>query len=133
MYPRRYRPGKSVNIRCERRVILRMIGSVVTDDIDDRRPRATCVVEIGEPVGQARPQMQQGSGRLLSHATVAIRHSGYRTFEKTEHDSHSLDPVERRHEMHFRRAGIAETDFNARPDKRSQKTFRAVHVASPFV
>ena len=95
-----------------------MIGSVVADDIDDGRPCATCVVEIGKPVGQPRPKMQQGSGRLLSHATVAIRHSGYRTFEKTEHDSHSLDPVERRHEMHFRRAGIAKTDLNARSDER---------------
>ena len=95
-----------------------MIGSVVADDIDDGRPCATCVVEISEPVGQPRPKMKQGSGRLLSHATVAIRHSGYRTFEKTKHDSHSLDPVERRHEMHFRRAGIAKTDLNARSDER---------------
>jgi hypothetical protein len=62
--------------------------------------------------------MQQGSCRLLSHATVAIRHSGYRAFEKTKHDSHSLDPVERCHEMHFRRARIAETDLNARSDER---------------
>ena len=96
-----------------------MIGGVVTDHIDDRRPRAPCVVEIGEPVGQSRPKMQQGSGRLLSYAAVAICHSGYRAFEKTKHNSHSLDPVERRHEMHFRRAGITKTDFNARSDERS--------------
>ena len=95
-----------------------MIGGVVTNYIDDRRPRATCVVEISEPVRQSWPQMQQRSGGLLRHAAVAIRHSGYRAFEKTEHDPHSLDPVERRHEMHFRRAGIAETDLNARSDER---------------
>ena len=95
-----------------------MIGSVVADDIDDRRPCATCVVEIGEPVGQSGPKMQQGSGRLLRHAAVAIRHPGYRAFEKAKHDSHSLDPVERRDEMHFRCAGIAKTDLNARSDER---------------
>ena len=97
---------------------MRVIGSVITDDIDDGRPCATCVVKISEPVGQPRPQMKQGSGRLLGHATVAIRHSGYRSFEKTKHDPHPLDPVECRHEMHFRRAGIAKTDLNARSDER---------------
>jgi hypothetical protein len=97
---------------------LRMIGSVVTDNIDDRRSCAASVVQIGKPVGQLRPQMQQGSGRLFSHATVTIRHPGYRTFEKTEHDSHSLDSVERRNEVHFRRARIAKTDLNARSDER---------------
>src|SRR5258708_16985402 len=116
MHPRGHWPREAMYVRRKRSVILRMIGRVVTDDIDDRRPRATCVVEIGEPVGQPRPQMQQGRRRLLSHATVPIRHSSYRTFEKTEHDSHSLDPVERRHETHFRSAGLAEANYNAQSD-----------------
>jgi hypothetical protein len=39
---------------------------VITDDIDDRRPRAAGVVKIGEAVRQPRSQMQQGSGRLFA-------------------------------------------------------------------
>jgi hypothetical protein len=32
--------------------------------------------------------------------------------------------------MHFRCAGITETDLDARSDERPQKTFRAVHLGS---
>ena len=47
-----------MNVRRKRRVILRVIGRVVTDDIDNRRSGATSVVEIGEPIRKSRPQMQ---------------------------------------------------------------------------
>ena len=105
-------------VRRKRSVILRVIGRVVANYIDDRRRCATRVVEIGKSVRQPWSEVQQGRGRLLRHAPVTIGHPGDRAFEKTEHDPHALDPVERRHEMHFRRAGIAETDLNARSNQR---------------
>jgi hypothetical protein len=95
-----------------------MIGRVVTDYIDDRRRRSARVMEIGKPVRQSWPQVQQRGGWLLRHTTVAIGHPGHYAFEKAEHDPHALYPVERRYEMHFRCAGIAETDFDARSNKR---------------
>jgi hypothetical protein len=55
--------------------------------------------------------MQQCGPWLLRHAAVAVGHSRDRALEKAKHGSHSLAPVERGHEMHFQRAGIAETDF----------------------
>ena len=119
MHPTGDRPGKTTNVRRKRRVILRVVRRVVTDDIDDRGPCAARVVEIGEAVRQSWSQMQQGSGRHLRHAAVTIGHPGHGAFEKPEHGPHALDPVEGRYKMHFRGAGIAETDVDARSDKRS--------------
>ena len=102
-----------MNIGCKGSIILRMVRRVVAHDVDDRRPCATRIVEVGEPVRQPWSEMQQRRGRLFRHAAVAIGHPGHRAFEKTEHDPHALDPVERRDEMHLRCAGIAETDLDA--------------------
>ena len=130
MHPCRNRSRESHDIRGERRVILRMVGRVVADDIDDRRRCATRVVEVGEPVRQPRPQMQERRGRLLRHAAIAIGHSGHRALEKTEDGPHALDFVERRDKMHFRCSGIAETDLNPGPNQRPQQTFRTRHLGS---
>src|SRR5260370_40112604 len=102
MHPTRNRPSKSMNIRCKGSIVLRMVRRVVTDNIDDRRPCATCIVEVGEPVRQPWSEVQQGRGRLLRHAAVTISHPGHRAFEKTEHDPHALDPPDRRDELHTR-------------------------------
>src|SRR2546425_7937307 len=40
-------------------------------------------------------------GDHATYAPVTISHPGDRAFEKTEHDPHALDPVERRDEMHL--------------------------------
>src|ERR1700747_3415358 len=128
MYPAGDRPSETRNVRCKGRIILRMIGRVVTHYIDDRRRRPARVMKVGKPIRQPWPQMQEGHGWLLRHAAVTLGHPGHRAFEKTEHDPHARDPVERRDEMHFRRAGIAETDLDARSYKRPQKTFRAIHI-----
>src|SRR4029077_706002 len=130
MHPSGDRPGEPHNVGRKWCVILHMMGRVITDYIDDRRRRAARVVEIGEPVCQSWPQVQQRRGWLLRPAAVAIGHPGHRAFKKAEHGPHALDPVEGRYKMHFRRAGIAETHLNARSDKRTQKAFRAVHVSS---
>ena len=133
MHPSGDRAGKSHDVRGKRRIILRMIGRVVADDIDDRRRCATRVVKVGEPVRQPWPQMQQRGGWLLRHAAITIGHPGHRAFEKTEHGPHARDFVERCDKMHFRGAGIAETDLDARADKRPQQTFRAVHICASSV
>lgn len=52
-------------------------------------------------------------GAAGRHAAITIGHSGHRVFEKTKHDPHALDSVERRDKMHFRCAGIAETDVDS--------------------
>ena len=49
----------------KRRVVLPVIGRVVADDVDHARGRLVGVVDIGEPVGEAGPEMQQGRGRLV--------------------------------------------------------------------
>lgn len=120
-----------MNVGGERCVILCMIGRVIPNDIDDRRRCATRVVEIGKAVREPGSEVQQRRGRFLRHATVAVGHAGHCALEESEHAPHAVDPVECGDEMHFRCAGIAETNLNARSDKRSQKTFRAVHATCP--
>ena len=105
-----------------------VIGGVIADDIDDRRGGAARVVQIGQPVGEAGPEMQQRRRRLLLHAAIAVGHAGHRAFEQAQDRAHAPDLVERGDEMHFRGPGIGEADFDARGDERCDKAFGAVHV-----
>jgi hypothetical protein len=54
---------------------------MLADDVDDAGIGLLGVVQIGEPIGQARPQVQQGRGRPPQHAVVAIGRAGYDAFE----------------------------------------------------
>ena len=101
-------PRDALDVGVERRVILLVIGRVVADHVDDGRARAACVVEIGEAVAEARRQMQQGRGGLAQHAAIAVGRARHHALEERQDAAYALDPVERRDEMHLRRAGIGE-------------------------
>ena len=89
------------------------------------------VVQIGEAVGEAGTEMQQGRGRRALHAVVAVGGAGHHALEQAEHAAHALDPVERGDEMHLRGAGIGEADIHAARDQRPHQTFRTVHRSAP--
>ena len=127
MDPARDGAREADNVGGQRRIILRVIGCVVADDVDDGRRGAARIVEIGQTIGQARPQMEQRRRRFLGHAAIAVGHAGDGSLEETKDRTHALDLVERGHEMHFRGARIGETDLHARVHQRPYQTFRAVH------
>jgi hypothetical protein len=108
--------------------VLRVVGRVVADDVDDRRRRAARVVKIGEPVGQAGAEVQQRGGRLFGHATVAIGHPRHCAFEQAEDRAHAVDTIERGDEVHLRGARIAEADFDTAVDEGSDEALCAVHA-----
>ena len=92
------------------------------------------VVQIGHAVREAGPEMQQRRGGLVRHPRIAVGRAGHHALEKAEDAAHALDPVERGDEMHFRRAGIAETHIDAARDQRPYKAFRSIHdCTSPFL
>ena len=75
--------------------------------------RPARVVQVGEAVGEAGAEVQQRRGRLAGHARVAIGGAGHHALEQAEHAAHPGDRVERRDEMHLRRAGVGEADIDA--------------------
>ena len=51
---------------------LHMPGGVLADHVEQGRAGPLCVVQVGNPVGQSRPQVQKAQGRLFLHAPVAV-------------------------------------------------------------
>ena len=116
-----------LDIGVERRVVALVIGRVVADDIDDRRARAAGVVEIGQPIAEPGGEMEQRAGRRAGHARIAVGGAGHHALEQGQHAADALDAVERRHEVHFRGAGIGEADSDAACDQRARQAFGSVH------
>ena len=100
---------------------------MVANDVDDRACCPARVVEIRQAVGQARTQMQQGARRPARHSAISVGRAGSDVLLQNQHRPHAGDIVERGDEVHFRRAGIGETDINAIGDERTQQTFSTVH------
>ena len=71
--------------------------------------------------------MQQGARRPARHAAISVGRAGSDVLLQNQHRPHAGDIVERGDEVHFRRAGIGETDINAIGDERTQQTFSTVH------
>ena len=117
MQPTGDRTCEPGDVRSERRVVLGVIGGVVANDVHDRRGGAAGIVQIGEPVGQTRPEVEEGRRWALGHAPVPVGHSGDDALEQGEHGPHPLDSIDRRDEMHLRRAGIGETHVDVTCDE----------------
>ena len=109
----------------KRRIVLPVIRAVLADDVDDRRERAVRIVKVGESVGQARAEVQQRAGRTPGHSGVAVCRAGRDAFEQREDAPHAVDAIERRDEVHFRRAGVREAGIDAARDERADERFRA--------
>ena len=111
----------------ERRVVLDVIERVLAHDVDDTRARLLGVVQVGRRIGETGTQMQQGRGRLVGHAVVAIGRTGADALEQAEHAAHALDAIQRADEVHLRGAGVGETDLDAALHQGADQTFSSVH------
>ena len=127
MNPARDGARKACEVGGERRIILGVIGRVIADDIDERGLRAPRIVQVGETIGEARPEMEERRSGLFGDAAIAVRHAGHRAFEQAEDRSHTVHLVEGGDEMHLRGAGVRETDFHTGIHQRAHKAFRTVH------
>jgi hypothetical protein len=107
-----------------------MTSRVIAHDIDDALPRLAGIVQKRNGIGEARSQMQQGRCRLSGHAGIAVCRARHHRFEQAQYAAHPGFAVQRRHEMHFGGAGIAEADFNTAVGKGMDQGFGAVHAPS---
>ena len=106
--PARDVAGDGLDVGLERRVVLLVVRRVVADDVDHRSAAAARVVQVGEPVAEAGPEVQQRRGRTVGHAPVAVGGAGRHALEQREHAAHLGNGVERGDEVHLRRARIRE-------------------------
>ena len=98
-YPVRDRTGKTFGIRSQRRVEWTMVGGLVADDVHHGRTRSAGIVQVGNPVGQARPAVKQRHGWFLRHFPIAVSASGHHGLCKTEDAAHALNPVQGKDEL----------------------------------
>jgi hypothetical protein len=78
-----------------------VVRGVITDEVDDRRPRPARVVEVRGAVTEAAAEVQQRDRRPSGHAPVALRCASHDPFEQREHGSHLRDCVELSDEVHI--------------------------------
>src|SRR5438045_3472027 len=71
--------------------------------------------------------MQQGAGRLLGHAAIAVGGPGGHALELTEDRAHGRHAVQRRHELHLAGARVGETGGHVVGDERREQGVGAVH------
>ena len=103
-----------------------MVSRLVADDIHHGGAGPASVVQIGEPVRQARAAMQQRRGRFARHACIAVGGTGHHTLEQAEHAAHPRHAVERRDKMQFAGSGIRETGIDTALQEGVDQTFSTV-------
>ena len=121
---------QGLDVGSQRRVESDVVMRMVADDIDHRRIRAAGVVQIGDAVGQARSEMQQGRRGFAGHSADAVGGAGADAFEQGEHRFHARHAVERLHQMHFGSAGIGDAEFDAAIGQGFDQGLGAVHGES---
>jgi hypothetical protein len=126
-YPMAEGPRRPLDVGGQGRIEMPVMGGVIADDVDDRRLRPHGVVQVRQAVGEAWPEVEQRRGRPIQHARIAVGGAGGHAFEQREDAAHALHPVERRHEVHLRGAGIGEADLDMVLPQGLEQAFGAVH------
>ena len=90
-----------------------VIRGMVPDDGQQRCVRATRVMQVGQPVRQARTEVQQRRRRLPGHAAEAVGRAGRDPLEQAENPAHFWYRVQRRDEVHLRRTGVSKARGHA--------------------
>ncbi len=103
---------------------------MIAHDIDDALPRLAGIVQEGNRIGETGPQMQQGGRGLSCHAGIAIGRACRYALEQAQHAAYPGLAVQRHHEMHFGRAGIAEADFDTAIGQGMDQGLCAVHAVN---
>ncbi|MCY1248676.1 hypothetical protein D9M72_621310 [compost metagenome] len=83
-------------------------------------------MQVGQAVAQAAAQVQQGGGRFVGQARIAVGRASGHAFEQGEHGAHARLAVEGGDEMHFAGAGVAEADLDSGIDQRLHQGLSAV-------
>ena len=104
-----------------------MGGGLIPDDIHHRCIRPARVVNVGNPVGEPWPAMEERHGRFLRHPRVAVGAAGHHGLGHSEDAAHALDSVKGKDEVYLRGAGIGKANLNPGGNKSADHAFCAVH------
>ncbi|MNP34048.1 hypothetical protein D3C76_1273180 [compost metagenome] len=104
-----------------------MPGRVITDDVDDRGVGATRVVQVGNAIGKAWPQVSQGHRRLAGNPAIAVRSTGAHPFEQGQHRFEGWRTGHGCHQGNFSRSGIGEAVFDTARHRRFHYQLRTIH------
>ena len=126
--PMRHGRRHALDIRGQRGVVGDVIGGVLADDVDDAGVGLLGVVQVGQPIGEAGAQVQQGGRRPSQHAVVAVGRARHHALEQAQHAAHARHLVQGGHEMHLRRAGIGEADVHSAREQGPHQTFSPIHL-----
>ena len=85
-----------------------MAGGVRADDDDHRGPGPAGVVQVGQAVGQARPEVQEHGCGLAGDPGVAVGGAGGDALEQRQHPAHLRHRNQRADEVHLLHMGTLE-------------------------
>ncbi len=125
--PPRHRPGQALDVRGERGVVRDVGRGVVADHVHHRGAGPPGVVEVGDAVAEARPEVEQGGGGPARHPAVSVGGSGDDAFEEPEDPPHLGDVVEGGHEVHLRGPGVGEAHVDPAGHEGPDQCLGAVH------
>ena len=128
LHPAGHGARQGVDVGLERRVEPLVVAGMVADDGQQRGVRPPRVVQVGQPVGQAGSQVQQGGGRTARHPAVAVGRAGRHPLEQAEHAAQLRDGIQGRHEVHLRGARVGEAQLHAAAGQRAKERLRPVHA-----
>ena len=129
--PPRHGAGDGRDVGLERRVVAGVVGRVVAHDVHDRRPGPPGVVQVGQPVAEAGPEVQQRGRRAPGDAPVPVGGAGDDALEEAEDAPHGRHVVERGDEVHLRGPRVGEADVDAGVDQGREQGAGAVHERAP--
>jgi hypothetical protein len=104
---------------------------VVADEVDDRRMRPPRVVQVGDPVGEARTQVRERECRAPGDAGEAVGSAGRDTLEQRKHGPHVRGPIQRGDQFHLGRARVREARVDADQGRGLKQGVGAVHRREP--
>jgi len=124
------RARQAFDVRGQWRVVLQVRDGMFAHHVDHAGTGPPGVVDVGQPVGQARPQVQQRGGGRVLHAPPAVGRAGGDAFEQAQHRAHARVVAQRREEVHLRRAGVGETDVHPLVHQGLDEAFGTVHIST---
>ena len=104
---------------------------MVAHDVDDGRVRPAGVVQVGQPVAEAGPEMQQRGRGPAGHPAVPVGGAGDHALEQAQDAAHGGHVVEGGDEVHLRGAGVGEAHVDAGVDQRREEGTGTVHEVAP--
>ena len=106
---------------------------MVADHVDHRRPRPARIVDVCPAIQIARAKVQQRHRRTARHPRMSVRGARCHALEKAQHGMDARLMVQRRHKVHFRRAGICKTGRHTMIGEGRDEGFGASHRAFRLV